>query len=664
MNILANFSLLAIIITFLGFFMLAAFGRFLGVQGAKIIAVFCLISSFLLFLITYCFNYNFYSMQIFLTFWMFSGIDWCFIFDGLTLELCLLVTFITSLIVIYTFEYMSHDPHLIRFVSYLCLFSFFMLVLVTSNNFLQLFVGWEGVGLVSFLLINFWYTRLEANRAALKAMLFNKIGDLALLIAISILFFKYNMIDMWFSDLVSLSNLTTTTTNIFGIAFKDLDILVFFFFLAAICKSAQIGMHAWLSDAMEGPTPVSALLHSATMVIAGIFLLLKISMVLCLTNVLFLVIFFGSFTSFIAALFGCFYYDIKKIIAFSTCSQLGLLMTSIGFLNFNICIFHLLTHAFFKALLFLSAGSVIHALNNEQDIRKMGGLHNFLPFTSLAFLIGGLGLIGFPFLSGFYSKELLLFTFQGTNVVLFYNLMIFMFLFLTSLFTVIYSFKISYYCFFVSFYSSLKKNFEAHEPENFMLISMCLMSILTIFFGFIFEDLILGFGNITFNNILYYDGSFIYRILTSELLSVFYKLFLIIVFIFLLLRKPIKMKNWIFYVKETYIIKIFWVFSNKFGFISVYRLLSENFLVKTYSLLFVLLDRGVFEYVGPTGFLLLLRNINTKWSFNVTTLFSIAFIMGLLLIFMVSFMFKNMLILNFILILSLIKYVSEKLKCQ
>lgn len=318
------------------------------------------------------------------------------------------VTSISTFVHLYSTSYMENDPHVIRFMSYLSLFTFFMLILVTANNFLQMFIGWEGVGVSSYLLINFWFTRIQANKAAIKAMLINRVGDFALLLAIFTLYFIFNSLD--YSIIFSLAPLAVTTQIIIG-SFKInvLDLSCILLFLGAMGKSAQLGFHTWLPDAMEGPTPVSALIHAATMVTAGVFLIIRCSYLFEFSPLtLNVIVLIGSCTAFFAATTGLFQNDLKKVIAYSTCSQLGYMIFACGLSSYEVGLFHLSNHAFFKALLFLGAGSIIHALSDEQDLRKMGGLKNILPFSYAIMLIGSLALIGFPFLAGFYSKDVIL----------------------------------------------------------------------------------------------------------------------------------------------------------------------------------------------------------------------------------------------------------------
>ncbi len=335
-------------------------------------------------------------------------LHWGFLFDTLTAVMLIVVTSISTLVHLYSTEYMGEDPHLPRFMSYLSFFTFFMLILVTADNYIQMFVGWEGVGLCSYLLINFWFGRIQANKAALKAMIVNRIGDFGLAIAIFTLYYYFKTLD--YGVIFALApEFAETKILFFSTSFNLLDFIGFFLFIGAVGKSAQLGLHTWLPDAMEGPTPVSALIHAATMVTAGVFLICRSSPLLEYgENVSLLITIVGGMTAFLAATTGLLQNDLKRVIAYSTCSQLGYMVFAAGLSSYNVSVFHLSNHAFFKALLFLGAGSVIHAMGDEQDMRKMGGLVKILPLTYSAMVIGSLALMGFPFLTGFYSKDVIL----------------------------------------------------------------------------------------------------------------------------------------------------------------------------------------------------------------------------------------------------------------
>ncbi|HEY4078630.1 MAG TPA: NADH-quinone oxidoreductase subunit L [Rhizomicrobium sp.] len=346
--------------------------------------------------------------------WIHSGdfaADWTVRVDTITAVMLVVVTGVSSLVHLYSIGYMNEDPHRPRFFSYLSLFTFAMLMLVTSNNFLQLFFGWEGVGLASYLLIGFWYTRPSANAAAMKAFIVNRIGDFGFALGIFGVWAVFHTLD--FDAVFAAAPSMVGKHFIFaGHSVDILTTLCLLLFVGAMGKSAQLGLHTWLPDAMEGPTPVSALIHAATMVTAGVFLVCRCSPMFQLSPVaLEVVTVIGATTAFFAASVGLFQNDIKRVIAYSTCSQLGYMFAAAGVMAYNAAMFHLFTHAFFKALLFLGAGSVIHAMHHEQDMRKMGGLYKAIPFTYTMMLIGNLALtgVGIPYLglglAGFYSKD-------------------------------------------------------------------------------------------------------------------------------------------------------------------------------------------------------------------------------------------------------------------
>jgi len=343
--------------------------------------------------------------------WIESGnfsAAWALQVDSLTCAMLVLVTLVSALVHIYSIGYMSEDKSVPRFMSYLSLFTFFMLILVTANNFLQLFVGWEGVGLASYLLIGFWFKKPSANSAAMKAFIVNRVGDFGLIIAISLIYLTFGSVN--FNEVfTAVPSHLSDKFIMLGAEFSTITTIAILLFIGAMGKSAQIGLHTWLADAMEGPTPVSALIHAATMVTAGVFLVARCSPIFeyspLALNIITIV---GATTAIFAATIAITQNDIKKIIAYSTCSQLGYMFFACGVSAYSAGIFHLLTHGFFKALLFLGAGSVIYAMHHEQDIRKMGGLWKKIPFTFTIMWIGSLALAGFPPFAGFYSKDAIL----------------------------------------------------------------------------------------------------------------------------------------------------------------------------------------------------------------------------------------------------------------
>ena len=336
------------------------------------------------------------------------NVVWSLRYDMLSAVMIIVITTVSSMVHIYSIGYMSHDDSKPRFMSYLSLFTFAMLMLVTADNLVQLFFGWEGVGVASYLLIGFWYHKASAHTAAMKAFVVNRVGDFGFILAIIAIYSVFGSVyfDDIFKDVQGLQNITL---SLIGINFNVIELISILLFIGAMGKSAQLGLHTWLPDAMEGPTPVSALIHAATMVTAGVFLVCRMSPLLEYAPFALTVItIIGALTAIFAATIGLTQFDIKRVIAYSTCSQLGYMFFAAGVSAYPASMFHLTTHAFFKALLFLGAGSVIHAMSNEQDMRKMGGIWKKIPITYALMWIGSLALAGIPFFSGYYSKDLIL----------------------------------------------------------------------------------------------------------------------------------------------------------------------------------------------------------------------------------------------------------------
>ena len=425
--------------------------------------------------------------------WISSGgfvANWSINIDPLSSVMLVVVTFVSALVHIYSIGYMSHDPHKPRFMSYLSLFTFSMLALVVSDNFLQLFFGWEGVGLCSYLLIGFWYKKETANNAAIKAFIVNRIGDFGLAIAIFLIFFFFGTIN--FSEVFqATSQLNEKRIEFLGLELNLITLICIFLFIGAMGKSAQFLLHTWLPDAMEGPTPVSALIHAATMVTAGVFLVVRCSPIFEYSQVaLNLVTIVGMITAIFAASVALAQNDIKKIIAYSTCSQLGYMFFAAGVGAYHVAIFHLFTHAFFKALLFLGAGSVIHAFKNEQDITNMGGVRKKLPFTYVFMLIGTLALTGFPFLSGFYSKDAIIeYAYLKNSSLGNYAASIGI---LTAFLTSIYSWRLFFKTFHGSYNNKKISINETHESPIVMLIPLVFLGIGAAFSGYLFKSTFIG----------------------------------------------------------------------------------------------------------------------------------------------------------------------------
>jgi len=395
----------------LGAIIAGFFGRFIGDRASQIVTCLGMVLSAICAWVVLFGVIGTEGYKVDLLTWIRSGtfeVDWTLRIDPLSGIMMFVVSTVSTLIHIYSIGYMSHDPHVPRFMAYLSLFTFFMLMLVTADNFLQLFFGWEGVGLVSYLLIGFWYTKPSACAAAMKAFLVNRVGDVGFALGIAGVYLLFDSIEF---DVVfeRVAEFADHSILLFGGEFHALTVICLLLFIGAMGKSAQLGLHTWLPDAMEGPTPVSALIHAATMVTAGVFLVARCSALFEFAPwTLGFVTFVGASTAFFAATIGLVQNDIKRVIAYSTCSQLGYMFFVCGLGAYSVGIFHLYTHAFFKALLFLSAGSVIHAMSDEQDMRNMGGIWRKIPITYAMMWIGSLALAGMPFFAGFFSKDLIL----------------------------------------------------------------------------------------------------------------------------------------------------------------------------------------------------------------------------------------------------------------
>ncbi|WP_046863350.1 NADH-quinone oxidoreductase subunit L [Microvirga massiliensis] len=392
-----------------GFLIAGLFGRLIGSRPSEIVTTALLaVSAVLSWVALFQVGFGTGATRIQVAQWFASGdlvVDWAFRIDTLTAVMLVVVNTVSALVHLYSMGYMHEDPHRPRFFAYLSLFTFAMLMLVTADNLVQMFFGWEGVGLASYLLIGFWYQKDSANAAAIKAFVVNRVGDFGFLLGIFLLFFLFGSVS--FDQIFPRAGEFADRSFVFlGIQWHALTLTCLFLFMGAMGKSAQFLLHTWLPDAMEGPTPVSALIHAATMVTAGVFMVARMSPVFeYAPAALSVVTVIGATTAFFAATVGLVQNDIKRVIAYSTCSQLGYMFVALGVGAYGAGIFHLFTHAFFKALLFLGAGSVIHAMHHEQDMRNMGGLRRYIPFTAAMMAIGTLALTGFPFTAGYYSKD-------------------------------------------------------------------------------------------------------------------------------------------------------------------------------------------------------------------------------------------------------------------
>ena len=467
------------------------FGKYIGDRNSEIVtSLLVSISAILSIIVFYNVVFNQYEDNIIIATWINSGtldVNWSMKIDSLSSVMLVVVTSVSALVHIYSIGYMSHDPHKPRFMAYLSLFTFAMLMLVTSDNFIQLFFGWEGVGLCSYFLIGFWFKKETANSAAIKAFVVNRVGDFGFALGIFLIFYLFGTVN-YNEVFQQIPSVVDKRLNFLGFEVKSIDLICLLLFIGAMGKSAQILLHTWLPDAMEGPTPVSALIHAATMVTAGVFLVVRCSPIYEYSELaLNLITVVGMTTAIFAASVALVQTDIKKIIAYSTCSQLGYMFFAAGVGAYNIAMFHLFTHAFFKALLFLGSGSVIHAFKDEQNINSMGGVWKKLPYTYVLMIIGTLALTGFPLLSGFYSKDAIIeFAYLRDNTTGYYAAGIGIF---TAFLTSIYSWRLIFKTFHGSYNNKSIKIEETHESPLVMLLPIIILSIGAIFAGFIFKEL-------------------------------------------------------------------------------------------------------------------------------------------------------------------------------
>ena len=491
------------------------FGKLIGDRSSEIItSLLVSISAIFSVLVLYEVVVNQYQENIIIATWISSGsleVNWSMKIDSLSAVMLVVVTSVSALVHIYSIGYMSHDPHKPRFMAYLSLFTFAMLMLVTADNFIQLFFGWEGVGLCSYFLIGFWFKKESANKAAIKAFVVNRVGDFGFALGIFLIFYIFGTVN--YSEVFAkIPNIIDKDLVFLGITFNAVDLICLLLFIGAMGKSAQILLHTWLPDAMEGPTPVSALIHAATMVTAGVFLVVRCSPIYEYSDLaLNIITIVGMSTAFFAATVALVQNDIKKIIAYSTCSQLGYMFFATGVGAYHVAMFHLFTHAFFKALLFLGSGSVIHAFKDEQNINNMGGVWKKLPYTYSLMIIGTLALTGFPFLSGFYSKDAIIeFAYLRGNTTGYYAAGIGIF---TAFLTSIYSWRLIFKTFHGEYNNKEIKIDETHESPIVMLIPLILLSIGAIFAGFLFKELFIGYEGL---NNFWRDSIFFLKPLSTD----------------------------------------------------------------------------------------------------------------------------------------------------
>ena len=591
------------------------FGKIIGDRNSEIItSLFVSISAFLSLLLFYEVIVNKYENNLVISTWINSGslnVNWSIKIDALSSVMLVVVTLVSSLVHIYSIGYMSNDPHKPRFMAYLSLFTFAMLTLVTADNFLQLFFGWEGVGLCSYFLIGFWFKKDTANAAAIKAFVVNRVGDFGIALGIFLIFYLFGTVN-YDEVFQQIPQIIDNELLFLGIQVKAIDLICILLFIGAMGKSAQIFLHTWLPDAMEGPTPVSALIHAATMVTAGVFLIVRCSPIFeyspLTLNIITIV---GMTTAFFAATVALVQTDIKKIIAYSTCSQLGYMFFAAGVGAYNVAIFHLFTHAFFKALLFLGSGSVIHSFKDEQDINQMGAVYKKLPYTWVLMLIGTLALTGFPFLSGFYSKDAIIeFAYLKGSTTGYYAAGVGI---LTALLTSIYSWRLIFKTFHGSYNNKKIKIEEMHESPLVMLLPLLILSVGAIFSGFLFKDLFIGHGG---ENYFWGESIKFLKPLSTEHPPLW---FILITPILVLLSIPIA---YYLFVKNKDIPKkiaevnrpLYNFLVNKWYFDELYNFLFIRSSKKIGLFFWKVVDVKIIDKFGPDGISFLIKNLSIKAS--------------------------------------------------
>ena len=614
------------------------FGRKIGVKGSQLLTCISVLITTVFSIVSFFeVGFNNIVVAIKLSRWIDSesfNILWGFNFDSLTVSMLIPVLIISFLVHIYSIDYMGHDPHNQRFFSYLSLFTFMMIMLVTANNLLVMFIGWEGVGVCSYLLVSFWFTRIAANQSSVSALLTNRVGDCFLTLGMFII--------IW-----SIGNLDYGT--IFSIApYINENIVILIgicLLIGAMAKSSQIGLHVWLPMAMEGPTPVSALIHAATMVTAGVYLLMRVSpLIEYSSTVLILCLWVGAVTSVFSSLVGLFQQDIKKVIAYSTMSQLGMMVIAVGLSSYNIALFHLINHAFYKGLLFLAAGSVIHAVGDNQDFRKYGGLAVFLPLTYSVMLIASLSLVAFPFMTGFYSKDFILESAYGQFY--FSSISVYFVAVIAAVFTTLYSVKVLYLTFLTNPNGPLSNYKIAHESGIYMSLPLIILAIFSVFFGFLARDIFVGLGTGFFaDNGLYISPYHEIIIETEFAVSNFFKLLPLLCTIFFtflsVLYSEILPSKLINFKISRIGYNIFGFFNQRFLIEFFYNKYITNKVLKIGGETTKIIDKGSIEYLGPFGLEVGLINLSksiSKLDSGIITSYALYILSGLFVYIFVSYL--------------------------
>ena len=645
-----------IVLPLLGSVVSGFFGRKVGVSGSQLITCSSVILTTVLAIFAFIeVGLNNISVSIELFRWIDSeslNVIWGFNFDSLTVSMLIPVLIVSSLVHLYSIGYMSNDPHNQRFFSYLSLFTFMMIILVTANNFLLMFVGWEGVGVCSYLLVSFWFTRIAANQSSMSAFLTNRVGDCFLTIGMFAILWSFGNID--YSTVFSLAPfISENIVTIIGICLL----------IGAMAKSSQVGLHVWLPMAMEGPTPVSALIHAATMVTAGVYLLMRTSpLIEYSSTVLILCLWIGAITTVFSSLIGLFQQDIKKVIAYSTMSQLGMMVIAIGLSSYNIALFHLVNHAFYKGLLFLGAGAVIHAVADNQDFRKYGGLIAFLPLTYSVMLIASLSLVAIPFMTGFYSKDFILESAYGQ----FYlsSIIVYFIATIGAMFTTLYSVKVLYLTFFTNPNGPITNYKQAHEGDIFMSIPLIILALFSIFFGYITKDIFIGLASGFFeDNSIYIHPSHEIMLDTEFAVPTTFKLlpfiFTISLSLLSIVLSEFRPALLIKFKYSTFGYNIFSFFNQRFLIELFYNKYITGIVFKLGGQTTKVIDKGSVELLGPYGLEKALLNLSNRISSlasGVITSYALFILVGLIsYILLLSFNDTNLLLLSLFALLTLSK---------
>jgi len=646
-----------IILPLLGSIASGFFGRKIGVSGSQIITCTAVIMTTVFAIVAFFeVGLNNIPVSIELFRWIDSEslyVSWGFHFDSLTVSMLIPVLIVSSLVHIYSIGYMSHDPHNQRFFSYLSLFTFMMLILVTADNYLLMFVGWEGVGVCSYLLVAFWYSRIAANQSSLSAFLTNRVGDCFLTVGMFAIIWAFGNLD--YATVFSLAPyMNENVVTIIGICLV----------IGAMAKSSQVGLHVWLPMAMEGPTPVSALIHAATMVTAGVYLLMRSSPLIEYSSVVLMIcLWLGAITTVFSSLIGLYQQDIKKVIAYSTMSQLGMMVIAVGLSSYGIALFHLVNHAFYKALLFLGAGAVIHAVADNQDFRRYGGLRPFLPLTYSVMLIASLSLVAFPFMTGFYSKDFILesafgqYYFSGTVVYIIATI--------GAMFTTLYSVKVLYLTFLTNPNGPLINYKNAHEGDIFMSLPLMILAVFSIFFGFVTKDMFIGLGSGFFSdNALFIHPSHEIMLDTEFGVPTLFKLlpliFTISLSVIAILLSEFLSTTLISFKLSRTGYNIFSFFNQRFLIELFYNRFVTGTVLKLGGQTTKVLDKGSVEYIGPygleKGLLSISSNISNLNTGSVTT-YALFITTGIVFYMLFSsYININMLILSILLVSSLLLF--------